>query len=66
MAEIDILDLIHLKKFLTNAIDEIANDTRYIDLEGDGINSKELIIMRRALLGVESHEEYFIKINSVA
>lgn len=61
---VDIKDLVHLKQFLSGIIDNINNDDSVIDIEKDGINSTELTVMRRALLGIESHQEYAERVNT--
>ena len=63
---VDIRDLVRLKKYVANIDTNILNNIECVDLEGDGINSNELAIMHRALLGVESHIEYYERINAVA
>ena len=61
---VDIRDLVHIQSYIDGIIDEPINDIVYIDLEGDGIGDNELIIMRRALLDIESHDEYYQRINA--
>ena len=63
---VNICDYIYLKKYIAGITDKIPCDIKDIDLEGDGIDSTELTIMRRALLGIESHEEYYGRIHTVA
>jgi len=55
----DILDIIHIEKYLVHHISRIINSESVVDLNMDGlINGTELTVMRKALLQAEDLEKY--------
>ena len=55
----DILDIIHIEKYLAHDIDRIINSESVVDLNMDGlINGTELAVMRKALMQAENLEKY--------